>query len=132
MKQDCDALNLDGYKYGVGVRKDKNGGVATIDLWYSGLPGNVHTLDIGLMDVRASDAIRVTYDFDRDGYVIMQCRLFLERIGDHSYEEKEDWIEVGFFQSWALQPGHDSDTELHDILRKECETTGYKVRGKVD
>lgn len=43
--------------------------------------------------VRASDGIRLHYDYDRDGWVIEQ-----------EPECGEDtWVEVAFVQSWALE-----------------------------
>jgi hypothetical protein len=75
---------------------------ATIELWY---PRNspVKAIEIGLMDVRAADSIRVEYDFERDGWVIKQASRF-------SWEEDDtvcdpDWQEVAFVQAWAREEG---------------------------
>ncbi len=54
--------------------------------------------------VRASDGIRIYYDYDRDGYVIEQPKTRLlptKRKG--SYDSRTKWIEVGFFQSWRFE-----------------------------
>ena len=44
--------------------------VPMFEFFYPRVKGNVSSLDVGLCDVRAADNIRITYDFDRDGYVI--------------------------------------------------------------
>lgn len=67
--------------------------VMEVELWYPRTPtdkGNkVEEIEIALMDVRASDGIRVGYDFDRDGWVIKQPT---EEGGDHE--------ETAFVKSW--------------------------------
>lgn len=52
--------------------------------------------------VRASDGIRVHYDYDRDGFVIEQPQPRMKKLGPKEYDSLEDWIEVGFFQSWRF------------------------------
>lgn len=53
--------------------------------------------------VRASDGIRMFYDFERDGWVIQQPKY-----DDESGEE--DWAEAAFVRSWAREapPPNDS------------------------
>lgn len=65
----------------------------------TGPPAEVH-----LEDVRAASEIYVTYDFDRDGYVILQDRItdrngFIERL-----VEKE---EVAFIPAWNEENNED-------------------------
>ena len=69
-------------------------------LWY---PRNsdIKYLVLGLMDIRAADDIRVSYDFDRDGWVIEQASVF-EWDGDDPICDS-DWQEVAFIQAWARQ-----------------------------
>ena len=56
--------------------------------------------------VRASDGIRIYYDFERDGFVIEQPKQRI--IVRENYDEIiEDWIEVGFFRSWHLMRGEE-------------------------
>ena len=50
--------------------------IPVIDLWYPRLDENVKEIEIGLMDVRAADGILVSYDFERDGWVIKQASTF--------------------------------------------------------
>jgi hypothetical protein len=61
-----------------------------IDLWYPGIDTNPTFLQVGLMHVRAADDIRISYDFDRDGYKIEQT-------------DGEKWIEVFFAQAWKYE-----------------------------
>lgn len=67
-----------------------------IELWY---PRNEDTqthLIIDLMEVRAADPIRVSYDFDRDGWVIEQSK-------ETETSDDWDWKEVAFIQAWARE-----------------------------
>lgn len=87
-------------------RKD----VLGVDLWYPRLErksAEPRTFDhpvaveVGLMDVRAADSIRVEYDFIRDGYVIKQASIFSWPAGDTACDQ--DWQEVAFVKSWARE-----------------------------
>ncbi len=70
------------------------------DLWYPGIGGNPTHLQIGMMAVRATDGIRVSYDFGRDGWVIEQGGVW-SWTEDDPEPHDEDWQEVAFVQSWA-------------------------------
>lgn len=73
-----------------------------IDLWYPDVPNSdVSKLVIGLMDVRASDDIRVSYDKDRDGWKIEQASIFEWDADDKVCDP--DWQEVAFIQAWARE-----------------------------
>jgi hypothetical protein len=74
----------------------------TIEFNYPRVDTNINELRIGLSDVRASDGIKVHYDFERDGYVIMQPYI-IEEQKDTYIDCVEHWQEVGFYQSWALE-----------------------------
>jgi len=76
-----------------------NGKTVFIDLWYPRSDDQLDTLEIGLMDIRAADAIQVSYDFKRDGWMIKQAAIF-------AWEDEEcnaDWQEVAFIQAWARE-----------------------------
>ena len=77
--------------------------------------GQCRHIRINQEAVRASDGIRVHYDYTRDGFVVEQPRPFLVKKGETrnsiSYESGETWIEVGFFQSWAFERS-DEEQEL--------------------
>lgn len=51
--------------------------------------------------VRASDGLRLYYDFDRDGFVVQQASTFEWEADDAKCDP--DWQEVGFFKSWARE-----------------------------
>src|SRR5688500_9294541 len=78
------------------------------DFWYPRSDGSAKYLEVGLMDVRASDGIRISYDFDRDGYVIEQpwyedVEITKPGATYRSFDQIEHWQEVGFYRSWALK-----------------------------
>lgn len=75
--------------------------------WYP-RPGTPHVrvLEVSLMDVRASDGIRIRYDFDRDGWSIEQASVWSWPADDEVMDA--DWQEVAFIESWARDP------ERHD------------------
>jgi len=56
--------------------------------------------------VRASDGVRLHYDYNRDGFVVEQPKPWMELI-DGCYHSREEWIEVGFFESWRFEVDHD-------------------------
>jgi hypothetical protein len=76
------------------------GDTCHIDLWYPSVEGSVKYLDIGLIAVRASDGIRVSYDFDRDGWKIEQPSVFKWAPEDKVCDLA--WREVAFVQSWQF------------------------------
>lgn len=63
----------------------------------------IDTVQIGLSDVRASDDIRVKYDFERDGWVILQPRGYHPKVDEDSYDYEEEWIESAFCQAWRYE-----------------------------
>ena len=76
---------------------------AHVDLWYPRSRG-IGFVEVGLVDVRAADSVRLSYDFDRDGWRIEQ-REGIDRGG---CIEDGDWVEVAFLRAWALtrdEPG---------------------------
>lgn len=85
-----------------------------IDLWY---PRNetspVKSLVIGLMDVRAADSIRVSYDFERDGWKIEQASTF-EWEGDAAELCDPDWQEVALVEAWGREKTPDSDSLMNE------------------
>lgn len=76
-----------------------------LDLFYPRVEGNATAVEVGLMDVRAADSIRIEYDFDRDGWVIKQASTFSWDADDKVRDP--DWQEVAFVQAWARQRPED-------------------------
>jgi hypothetical protein len=72
-----------------------------VELIYLRIVGNDKYIQIDLSDVRASDGIRVSYDFDRDGWIIEQPTK-LEWKADDTVCDPQ-WKEVAFIQSWQLE-----------------------------
>lgn len=75
-----------------------------VDLEYPRIETHPNAIEIDLMDVRASDGIRVEYDFSRDGWVIKQPKWTEIEVSPRTFVTHEDWIEVAFIQSWQLNP----------------------------
>lgn len=72
-----------------------------VSLWYPGVEGNAQYLVVGLMHVRAADNIRISYDFERDGYKIEQASKFRWESDDPVCDP--DWQEVAFIKAWARE-----------------------------
>lgn len=72
------------------------------DLWYPRSENRVKAIVVGLVDVRAADDIRVTYDFDRDGWKIEQASAFQWELDDPNCGNP-DWQEVAFVKAWARE-----------------------------
>jgi len=75
------------------VEISQNGDSATVVLPYPNISPNAKYLEIELDHVRASDGIRVSYDFERDGWAIEQS--------SDLKDDDPDWQEVAFVRSWA-------------------------------
>lgn len=56
-------------------------------------------VEVDLMDVRATDPVRVVYDFERNGWSILQASTF-EWDGNDPVCDP-DWQEVAFVPSWG-------------------------------
>ena len=69
------------------------GETAYVEFFYPRTPNHVKTIEIGLEDVRAADNIRVSYDFERDGWKIEQA--------SRDMVDDEDWQEVAFVHAWG-------------------------------
>ena len=63
--------------------------------------------------VRASDGVRLHYDYQRDGFVVEQPKPWVELI-DGCYHGREKWIEVGFFPSWRFDVDDDEQMKAAD------------------
>ena len=61
----------------------------------------IDTVEVGLSDVRATDSVRVTFDYDRNGWSILQASVFEWEADDT--EHNEDWQEVAFVPAWARE-----------------------------
>lgn len=82
-----------------------------VDLCYPRCGQRPTAVEVGLSDVRAADSVRISYDFDRDGWIVQQATRF-------SWEMHEDpnqgWVEVAFVQAWGSKingPGDEEESE---------------------
>jgi hypothetical protein len=81
--------------------QDSEREIPSVQLWYPRVDGSAKAIDIELSDVRAADGIRVSYDFDRDGWKIEQAAVFEWDAEDDVCDP--EWAEVAFIQAWARQ-----------------------------
>jgi hypothetical protein len=58
-------------------------------------PPRYTVVEVGLSDVRAADAVRITYDFERDGWSILQ--------GVWADGLITEWKEIHFARAWAFE-----------------------------
>jgi hypothetical protein len=63
-----------------------------VDLWYPRCDDRPKHVIVGLVDVRVGEDIRISYDFDRDGWSIEQDQC---TAGDQE-EHEDEWVEVAF------------------------------------
>ncbi len=68
-----------------------------VSLSYPRIDDNPETILVELMDVRAADDIEITYDFDRDGWVIKMDKT---KDMDGYMEIIEEKVEVAFIPAW--------------------------------
>ena len=72
-----------------------------VDIWYPRVAGNPLGVEVSLNDVRAARSIRVGYDFDRDGFVIIAPN----NPGDGEHDDDDcTWAEVAFVPAWHEVP----------------------------
>lgn len=85
------------------IHKDGDGEVEFFYPDYDNPP----SLLVDLMTVRAAPPIKITYDFERDGWSITQAKC-LYAAGTEETDNvlrpvgPEEWVEMAFIQSWEL------------------------------
>lgn len=80
---------------GSGWETKRRGDVVHVTLNYP--RGNPKAVEIDMLEVRCADSIRLTCDFERDGWVVFQSTN-IDDMTDAA------WREVGFFKAWAQSP----------------------------
>lgn len=78
-----------------------------VELWYPRVDDRPNGVRVDLVDVRAADGIWITYDFQRDGWVIQQ-EVFKHR-DQHGcvYNmpgEEPELREAAFIPAWQFVP----------------------------
>jgi hypothetical protein len=78
-----------------------------VELTYPNIatPEQCRFIYVNQESVRASDGIRLHYDYDRDGWVVEQASKFSWSDDDEVCDP--DWQEVAFIESWARQSDDD-------------------------
>lgn len=128
----CTAIAVTNCPLCLGEIEDSSDGhrIAMVNLWYprAGWTNmepyrNCDMIEVGLMDVRSADSLRISYDFDRDGWKIEQAWIEVVSVPpspehSHGYGDHADrWEEVAFIRAWGLNaqkgqdgPGADAGT----------------------
>jgi hypothetical protein len=78
------------------IELDENGG--RVCFLYPNRGEEKTYLNISLCDVRVADYIRISFDFDRDGWVIEQS---YDSLDEETCEPP--WIEVAFLPPFAVE-----------------------------
>ena len=90
--------------YAKGLTIDEYGDTIQVDLAYSNVEPKkkIQYVGVGISHVRASDGIRISYDYERDGYVIEQP--YTIEVDKGSFIDCEQhWKETAFVESWGLE-----------------------------
>jgi hypothetical protein len=90
---------MEDYQKGYGFRVHNQ--TAYVEMIYPRSPGHVNAVEVDMQCVRAADSIRIAYDFERDGYSIMQASRFEWDADDTVCDP--GWQEVAFVQAWARE-----------------------------
>jgi len=120
-----DPLNFHVYKHGNELK---------VELTYPPWSDDDNTNDqcqyivINQESVRASDGVRLHYNYDRDGFVVQQPTHQLRAIGNNSYDDDIIWIEVGFFPSWRFDKRVDGTPTKEEFAQADAE---YAARKKI-
>ena len=65
-----------------------------VDLWYPRIEERYKSIRISLMDVRAANDILISYDFDRDGWVVISDLTDPRSVDEYTKEEWDALPEV--------------------------------------
>lgn len=90
-------------EYEVGHRFEVHGPDARFDFLYPRIGERVTSIAVGLEDVRAANDIRIQFDFDRDGWVIVSPTKFMWFDGEDLRDERLE--EVAFIPAYS-DAGH--------------------------
>lgn len=101
--------------YNLGVSLDIIGETASFEFLYppyekDPVGEKVRYLGVGISTGRASDGIRIHYDFERDGYSIEQPQQLSWNCDDKVCDMK--WKETAFVQSWHFYKEQEENERL--------------------
>lgn len=92
--------------------------VFQIPLYYPRVEGQISAFEIGLIDRKSVNGIRLSYDYIREGWVIKQNQ------DSEGILAEEYWEEVAFIDSQSQSPGTEVEYETnsrYDFLEFEVE-----------
>ena len=95
-----ETIKIEDYKKGISVMERNNTIVA--EFLY---PRNnqIKFIEVGMCDVRTTDNIRISFDFERSGWKIEQSYINEIQMKDYIDASQNIWEEVGFFPNWNLE-----------------------------
>jgi len=79
----------------------------TVELWYP-RSRPVQFIELDLIDTRAADTIRISYDFNRDGWLVEQRHIAETKEGGHIADL--EWKEAAFCPAWQFVQQHQEQT----------------------
>lgn len=94
----------------VNVNVNHHADTLEVELWYPPMQkgptsaGRVRYVELDQVNVRASDGVRMHYDYERDGWVVEQPKRLSFDMGEL---QDPQWTEVAFVQSWAINEDKD-------------------------
>ena len=94
---------LEEKRYELGIWSAIDNRIIKFDFTYPRVDKNINKIEIGLSDVRSSDSIRVSFDFERSGWKIEQPYIDEIQMDGYVDASQEIWEEVGFFPNWNLE-----------------------------
>lgn len=105
-----------------------------VDLLYPKHPGTPKFVVVNQSSVRASDGVRLSYDYDEDGFRVEQptaSAVFLPQAGDSGeVHEPDTWTQVFFAQSWALELSDEERDAARDAAFAQQDQHRAALKGK--
>ena len=96
-----DKIKIDDYEKGILIHEYKNDTIVA-EFAYP-RSNKIKFIEIGLCDVRATDNIRILFDFERSGWKIEQPYINEVQMDTYIDSSENTWEEVGFFPNWNLE-----------------------------
>lgn len=111
------------------------GDTVLVELFYPRSEGHPKFVEVGICDVRANDGVRLSYDFDEDGFRVEQPTaraVFLPDAGEAGeVHEPDAWTQVFFAQSWALALSDEEREAARDAAFAQQAQHRAELKGKL-